>query len=454
MKPTYRSIHLMTVLCCFCSISACGDDADPVRESAPTDTDEKEDTDEATDTEEDPPAAGGDAGAVTDDAESSIDAGTSPDEPELEPDVDALFAVTTQVFGADVTDSYVVLTPSLDTQEPLSLDAAIEVPGRALGVGPANGGRLYVAGDSSPTVTRYDLVGDQLKQGHTISFQGKGLAALGEYGGQFQFVADDKAYYFDGTTAKVIVWDPEAMAVTGDIGLSELVVTDTLLTFSASPVRVGDTLITFAGWREGPAVPSLAGVVAIDTTTDEARVVLDDRCGYVRDGVLAGDGFVYLATEAYGAAVHRLNDANAAPPCLLRFDPVEGEFDQDFHVELNELVGGAPSGSLIVGPNGESFIKVLDEGVFPIAEDTHPRVLASAAAWSWARLELGDEPTVSLLNAPPDNGSAIVMQLGKRSFMALSVGRESTNIVELTADGPGEVTTSVPGIVFSAARLR
>lgn len=437
MKLTYRDTHLLAALTlCLTALGACSDDS-------PTNADETMDDAAEDDAAED------DAGSP---GGMQPDAAAPPDEPG--PDDDALFALTTQIFGADTTDSYVVLTPTLETDEPLTLDDAIEVPGRALGVGPENAGRLYVAGDSSATVTRYDLDGDRLQKGDTISFQGKGLAAVGEYGGQFQFVSDDKAYYFDGTTGQVIVWDPDAMAVTGDISLSSLVIEDTLLTFSASPVWVGDTLINFAGWREGAVVPSLAGVVAIDTTTDEATVVLDERCGYVRDGVLGEDGYVYLATEAYGAAVHRLNDANAAPACLLRFDPVEGEFDPNFHVELSELFDGASAGSLIVGPAGQAFLKVLDEEVFPIADDTHPRVLASAAAWNWAKLEVGEAPNVTLLDAAPDNGSAIVMTLQNRSFMALSVGREATNIVELTADGPGDVVTSIPGVVFSAAKLR
>ena len=432
-------IHsLPFTLLCLGTITSCSDtDGSDSREETTDNADKPKETD----TSEDAGEKANDAGPA--------DSGSDRDE-------DVLYAITTQVFGADTTESYVMLTDTLSTKQPLSLDEAIEIPGRALGVGPDGKGRLYVAGDASATVTRYDLDGnDKLSKGESLSFQGKGLAALGEYGGQFQFVEEDKAYYFDGPTGQVIIWDPESMIVTGDISLGEFVLEDTILTFSASPVWVdNDTLVNFAGWREGATVPSLAGVVSIDTSADEATVVTDDRCGYVRDGVLADDGYIYVATEAYGASVHRLNEDNAAPSCLLRFDPETNRFDDDFYVELSDLFDGAAAGSLVVGSGDQAFLKVLDEDVAGISEDTHPRVLASAAAWRWATLTPGNEPQVDLLELAPDNGSVVVLELGERRFMALSVGRDSTNIVELTNAGPGEASTSIPGIVFSAVKLR
>lgn len=442
-----NSCHLLSVtfMCLGISVSCGNDGSEPVEGGR--DTDEPEETDSTIDA---------DGGTETSGSGDGGDPPTTQDGEDVQHDEDVLYAVTTQVFGADTTESYVVLTDTLSTEGPLSLDDAIELPGRALGVGPDGTGRFYVAGDSSATVTRYDLNSeDRLVKGDSISFQGKGLAALGEYGGQFQFVDEHKAYYFDGATGQVIIWDPEDMAVTGAISLNKLVIQGTILTFSASPVWVNDEqLVNFAGWREGAKVPSLAGVVSIDTSTDEATVVTDERCGYVRDGVLADDGYIYVATEAYGASVHRLNDANAAPSCLLRFDPSTNEFDADFHIELSDLFDGATAGSLVVGSNHQAFLKVLDEETAGIDEDTHPRVLASAATWRWATLVPGDEPQVELLRVPADNGSVVVLELGDRRFMALSVGRESTNLVELTDSGPGAASTSIPGIVFSAVKLR
>ncbi len=380
------------------------------------------------------PSAGGDAGSRAD---------------------TALYALTTQVIGQEATDSnsYIVLTSRLDRE--LSLDDALEVSGRALGVGPEEGGAVFVTGGDAPTVTRYDLNdADELVKGESLSFQGKGVAHIGEYGGQFVFVDADKAYFFDGSTAQVVVWDPHDMRVTGDIALTDLVVEKSLLTFGAAPLKLDDQVLAFAGWREGPEVPSLAAVVMVDSAKDRAEVVVDDRCGYVRDGVLADDGWVYLATEAYGAAVHRLNDHNAQAPCLLRFDPEAGEFDADFHVDLTKLAKGAAVGSLFGGEDGSAFITVLDEDEFEITEETHPRVLASASAWRFAKLQLSDEPQLEELEAEPGPGSLIPFAFEGGVFLASFEGRDSTQFVELTSDGPSESIGHVPGLVFSAVKLR
>ncbi|WP_437878758.1 hypothetical protein [Sorangium sp. So ce513] len=374
------------------------------------------------------------------------------------PNTGPAYALTVQVFGPDGgdTQSYITVTGSLDSDKPLSLDDGIEVQGRALGVGPDGGGAVFVTGDAAPTVTRYDLQADgSLKEGDTISFQGKGLARIGEYGTQFHFVSETKAYFFDGPTAQVVVWNPKEMAVTGDIPLESLVIQDAGLSYSSSPpLRLGDDVITFAGWRLGSEVPSQAAVVIVDSTTDQATVVTDDRCGYVRDGVVGPDGLIYMATEAYGAAVHRLNPDNAAAPCMLRFDPETRQFDPDFHVELNTLFDGDTAGSIFGGPGGKAFLRVLDESAYEIAADTHPRVLASAPAWRWASVTLGDEPKAEVLDGEPSGGSVLTVALGDRTFLLEFDGQESTTLRELGDEGPGAAGVTAPGLAFSAVKLR
>ncbi|WP_248913974.1 hypothetical protein [Polyangium aurulentum] len=347
------------------------------------------------------------------------------------------------------------MTDKLGSDASLSLDEGLEIPGRALGVGPEGAGAVFVAGDAGPTLTRYDLQGDgSFQSGATMSFQGKGIATFGEYQGQFQFISETKAYFFDGPTGQVVIWNPKEMTITGQIPLDGLVLADATLTFTAAPLRRGDDVITFAGFRNGPEVPSRAAVVVVNSKTDEATVVTDDRCGYVRDGIEGPDGKIYMATEAYGAAVHRLNNDNAEPPCMLRFDPATKKFDTAFHVELGTLFGGQTAGSLTRGPGNEAYLRVLDESVFPVMPDTHPRVLASAAAWKWATVTLGDTPTAEVLAAAPNNGSVIPLELGDQSFVALFQGQDSTKLLELGANGPGDVALSAPGLVFSAVKIR
>ena len=127
-----------------------------------------------------------------------------------------LYAVTTQDLNAEVAESYVVVTSQAEQAAQLSLDNAIKVSGRALGVGIRKSGSLYVVSDDSPTVTRYTLNDEgRLEQSGTVSFASLGVTSLGEYQANFQFVSDTKAYFFDGITAQAVIWNPSAMTVTG-----------------------------------------------------------------------------------------------------------------------------------------------------------------------------------------------------------------------------------------------
>ena len=401
--------------------------------------------------------------ACGDDATSQPDA-TPPTPPDaanpLDPDAAPpapLYAVTTQIIGADSANnqSYVVITDKLDGAA-LSLDNAVEVAGRAIGAGPDGGGAVFVAADGAPNVTRYDLQADgTLKKGATVSFQGKGVGGIGEYGGQFQFVSETKAYFFDAATAQAVIWNPREMTVTGDIPLPGLVLPGAILTFTAAPLRRGNDVITFAGWRKGAAeVPSQTAVVVIDSTTDQATVATDTRCGYVRDGAFGPDGKIYMATEAFGSAVHRVNPANAPAPCLLRFDVAARQFDAGFHVALSTLVGGATAGMLVRGGGDSVYVRVLDETVITVEPTTNPRVLASAPAWKWARLTLGDAPTATLLDVAPSSGSVLALGLGDRQVVTFFQGRDRTTLVDVSATGPGAVAATTTGLVFSAVKVR
>lgn len=373
------------------------------------------------------------------------------------PDPAPAYAITIQVLGAEATDnqSYVVVTDTLDSDTRLSAKNGIEVAGRALGIGLEGGGAVFVAGDADATVTRYDLQKDgSLKAGATVSFQGKGVAKIGEYGAQFQVVSETKAYFFDGPTAQVVIWNPKEMTVTGSIPLGDLVVPDTILSFSTAPLRRGADLINFPAWRSGLQIPNKAAVVVVNSETDETTVVTDDRCGFLRDGVEGPDGKIYLATEAFGSAVHRLNAENAPAPCMLRFDPATKAFDPAFQVDLNTLFGDSTAGTLVGGPGNKAYLRVLDESVFEVQTDTNPRVLASAPAWTWASVTLGDTPTVEALAVGPSSGSLVMLFVGDRTFGLQFPQGESTNFLEIGEEGPGKVPLSAEGLVFSAVKLR
>lgn len=396
--------------------------------------------------------------------------GCGDDDKDPTPDPDneegPVYAAITQVSADGESQSYIVLTDKVDVTTPLVLDNAIEVPGRALGSGIAKNGLLYVSSSEGAVVTRYKLTAngtlekDKDSQGRDaeVSFQGSGVSSIGEYQHQFQYVSETKAYYIDGRSGKVIVWNPTAMTVTNAITLNGLTVEGALSTFATMPVRVGTKIIIPIGWRPsaGIGITKQAGVVVVDTATDTAKIVTDDRCGYVRDGVVGPDGLVYLATEAYGAAVYRTAGAETTPvPCLLRFNTQTETYDPDFFRDLGDMTNGNATGSLLRGPNGTAYLRVLDETSYTVAPGVHPRAVASAAAWRFWQLNLTTFTATQVTTLPASTGSTFLYDVTdtRTLFTEFTNNSSVTNFRDLTSQN-GAVAFSTQGLVFSFLQLR
>jgi hypothetical protein len=368
-----------------------------------------------------------------------------------------LYAITTQLLTADEPQSYVIVTDTLEGNGQQSLSRAIELPGRSLGVGIPGTGTLYTAGDEDGTVTRWELKADgSLGQGATVSFANQGVKAIGEYQGNLYFVSATKAYYFDSENAQMIIWNPTAMTVTGSVPLKGLAVEGTALVFSAQPVARGTQVLVPVAWLKVPSrtVYKQLGMVSIDTTTDTATIATDTRCGYAREGVLGTDGQVYVATETYGAAAYRMVGGDTPTPCLVRFDPVALKFDDAFYKELSSLTGGKVTGSILAGPGGKTYLRVLDETVHPVVAGEHPRAVASAPAWNWWQLDLGSVSATPVASLPPSTGSTFLHQAGdKVLFTEFAAGSTGTTLRQLSGEG-GQALTHTDGLVFSFLQLR
>ncbi|AKF08730.1 hypothetical protein [Sandaracinus amylolyticus] len=399
-----------------------------------------------------------DGSTPTDGGNPDTDGGAPPPTDGGEP-APPVYAVITQVFEAMGQTSYVVLTGDLTRTTTLALHDATELPGRAIGAGPTGGGALYVGGTEGPTITRYDLSqdGTTLEEGDTVSFAGAGVTSIGEYQDQLQFVSETKAYYFDGRSAQMIVWNPSEMTVERAVDLSELVIERALLTFSTNAVRHGEHIVFPLGWRSDvdARIISVAGVLVVDTRDDSFTVARDERCGYVRTAAEGDDGRLYLATEAYGSAVHRVVAANAPAPCLLRLDESWSAFDTSFHVELSTLVGGATAGSLVQSDGATTWIRVLDESAVTVTPETNPRVLASTRAWQWWRITLGPTPTAAVQEIGTSNGSEFLLNVDDHAVIPEFASDRSQTVLRDASDGtPSDANVTVPGLTFSLVRIR
>lgn len=366
-----------------------------------------------------------------------------------EPPMYAVVTVPATTMGAPAT-SYVILSDKL-TGELKTEDAALEVAGTALAAGPTGGKRLFIATGDSGLVKRYDLTDDnKLTESGEVNFEAKQIQGFSGYASNFQFVDTNKAYYLAQGAAKIVIWDPQELAITGEIALPQLVREDPAnpgMNFASSvtgaPLRVGDKIYFFTAWDSRAAgiikVVPAATVVVLDTKTDQAKVVVDEgTCGYTRDGVVSGD-WIYLATEAAGTAVNYLNEANGAAPCMRRFNMKTEAFDDAYKPDLN-AIAGAPAGSLVATPSGGALIYVLDTATADPMIGTgegqinNPRVLAVSALWKTARLTVGDTPSIEVLDLPLASGTVLPLPL-KGDFHVTATFDDEPELREVTDDG-------------------
>lgn len=212
---------------------------------------------------------------------------------------------------------------------------------------------------------------------------------------------------------------------------------------TGAPLRVDDKLYFFTAWDSRAAgiikVVPAATVVVLDTTTDQAKVIVDEgSCGYTRDGVVSGD-WIYLATEAAGTAVHYLNEDNAEAPCMRRFNLKTEAFDEAYKPELN-AIAGAPAGSLVATPSGNALLYVLDTATAEpmigtgAGQINNPRVLAVGALWKTARLTVGDSPSIEVLDLPLTSGTVLPLPL-QGDFHVTATFDETPELREVTDDG-------------------
>lgn len=396
-----------------------------------------------------------------------------PTEPRLPP----VFAFASRLRSTNSFTSHLFLANDLET-ELVVADAVLSFPlETVLAVGAERGGKVFLT-TPIDSLTRYDLQadGELSAWGEPLDLgDAMGGGNFGEYGSAFQFVSDNRAYYFHRD--RLLIWDPSTMSLVDSVYYGEgpegggVFRQDYATTFSAFPLRRGSELYMMVGWHAASGILQETAVIHVDLQTDAVSIVSDTRCGFAREGVFGSDGKIYLASEAYAAAVYFEDQSKAAPSCMIRYDPETKQFDSAFlERRLFGTTGSAGSlrdvafASLQVGAEGMTFLRVLDPSLAQATVDG-ARFLASAEpVWRWARVVLNPGPFVSFLDVPPSGGSAVPFHFGDRVFspsftfdwVLEGVVRTaiSTEMVELTATGPTPSHFSFPGQSFAAFQLQ
>lgn len=370
----------------------------------------------------------------------------------------SVYAMLSIVWSDDEPTGYVLLTDTLDTEQP-SLDDALEVPGYASMA--AVGGNLLVASGDDPSITQY-AIGDDLtwQRGPTLSFLNQGLEEAGFFR---QYLLEDSVAYTDLDVSKRVVWDPSALEIVGVRETSELPLERDGLPLYANFNRSyhqfeGRVLRPFSyhddDWYVWAADTQ---IVAYDPTTQEEATILDAPCPALDSVSVDEAGNSYFSTWEYAALRGLMGDP---APCVVRVTP-EGELDTSWPPDMTAWTGGrlfklfryvGDGKAIALVLHDEEFDDVdyagLDVDAFYELEGLHYRL------WLFDLEQQTARPLEGI--APEDTSSTYSLaRLDDRTFVFTSATDfSSTKVFELGADGAVSERFEVPGLVYQWLKLR
>jgi hypothetical protein len=354
---------------------------------------------------------------------------------------------------------YLAVTSDISASGSIDLERVVEFPDDMSFASPGDG-VVYVGNGGMPVIERW-LLGDdhQLTQAGTVGLAQYGIATGLGSKDPLHFLAEDKAYFIDAKTLQVVVWNPRAMETLGSFSLEGFEEPEHFVGLNFVH-RDGDRLLLSARyWRADDTAATLTRVAIIDTVSDTVSYIDDDRCGNVAFQAHDSHNNLYLASHPAQTAVIAVGAAGApvAESCIIRVKSGASEFDADYYVGLDALVGGH-AGGIMQGAGDEAFILKYQGPAFTL--DNYAKAPV-AASWEIQRLTLGDEEaTVAPVEGVPlqsGYGLAFTTRVDDKAVpYVITVQGDFTEGVYYDVSRPGgfEKGLTVPGFPGKAILVR
>ena len=343
----------------------------------------------------------------------------------VEPEPEALYVVGGYQTTTDAWIGYLSVVKDI-TSGTLELTDAIEFPSDMSYASPGNG-VVYVGNGGEPVIERWKLdEDDRLVRDGEMGLAQYGIATGLGIKDPFQFLAEDRAYFIDGKSLQVVIWNPQSMETECTFSLEGFAEGDFFVGLNFVH-RDGDRLLLSARyWRPDDTAALLTRVAIIDTTTDQVSYVDDTRCGNIAFHAHDSQNNLYLASHPAqtGYVAAGLGGTPAAESCIIRFKAGADAFDQDYYVNLDTLVGGN-GGGIMQGAGDEAFVMKYAGPAYTIDNVAKAH---TSSSWELHRLTLGDEEAT--LAKVPD----LALQSGYGHAFTTTVGNVETPFV-ITVEG-------------------
>lgn len=368
---------------------------------------------------------------------------------------DGWYALATSVpSGQDSTSMFVATHCGLGAGE-LSLDEAIEVPG---------GGRIFTYPEESAlfihsfeqeTLTRVDV----LEEG---TMQVGGSLSLARYGGSFanlnHFVSPTKAMFFDGGSSSVILWNPSAMEITGDVPLPfspddgahpgfEGAIPSGRADYAVA-LDDGRLLVPlwWVNWESVRMWPGFSALL-VDPSADTVELVesADHGCPAALHLTRDPNGDLLIAADAWSLAFAWSGQDDLPHTCTLRTTTGSTEFADVPVVDLRPRIGGRSGGGLSVSASGTAYTTAYYAEIGDSEPDIFARFNAGAAWKIWRFAFEGNGPGEEIAGIPAGAGNVPFYQFGDRLYVNVDLDDTAQVFFEIPDDGAAIEGLSVPG---------
>jgi hypothetical protein len=332
------------------------------------------------------PNAGVDGAATS---EGNASTGTNSGQ-EAAPSMGPLYAIATQIYGADTSSSssFVRLLSSLDESE-VDLGVAREYNGRA-SVGTV-GDWLFVMDGEQPLIDRFAVAADgTLTLEAQLSFANYGMPywSIAPWGNTM--VSPTKAYFSNPADGSLLVWNPTTMQIVGEIPLP--VVGSPGLELQASPAHLrGDRLFILFSWAnwdtfEFSSVPQQLAVY--DTTSDQiSGLVEETRCPAIYSAPFEDEaGDLYFSNHVWSPMETLVN--GAPPSCSLRVPAGEEAFDATWQLRYADVADGREGAVLRYLGDGKALADIFYDERATIDDTTDPSELGESSNWRLWNIDL------------------------------------------------------------------
>jgi len=344
------------------------------------------------------------------------------------------YIVGSLVFGPEGTTSYVSVIDSLGAQT-VDLTDAHEFAGNAdVWV---HGGSVFVADAETLTITKYSVNGHALEAHEAIGFAGYGVTDFGFW--RNVFVADDKAYFSNGT-AEMIVWNPTTMAITGSIALPALAARDGLTPFAGysdrSAVVRGGRLYQPVYWTDETffSYTPDSQIIVIDIATDAVVEQIEAPCPGLDYASSDAAGNLYFSSWVFAAGAAAVLDQPAT--CVVK---LPGDGGAPTATPFVDFAGGREGAAFRILSDGTAVFSVLHDERVSIGPTTPPGDVTFGANWRfWS---YGADPAAAAPITAIDwsAGAQYTFDIDDRSYMLVANGEYSATTVYEIGDGAAPV---------------